>query len=77
MQEEKVYYIASEHIACTSYMKFVMMEFILTTDKKVNIVILGKTVHDLLHDEGHNFSNTTLQQHNDHEQYQFGNRGNA
>ena len=70
-QEEKVSYIAWEHIAYDSHMKFVMMEFILATDKKVNRFVFGKNVQDLLQ-EDHNLSNTTIMQYNKHEQYWFG-----
>ena len=74
-QEERVSYIAQEHIACIPYMKFVMMEFILTTDKKENREDFGKNEHDLLQ-EDHNLSNTNIQQTKSHEQYQFGIRWN-
>ena len=59
-QEERVsYMIAQEHIPCISYIKFVMMEFILTTDKKENIDDFGKNKHDLLQ-EDHNLAKTTI-----------------
>ena len=53
-----------------------MMEFILTTDKKEKRDNFGKNEYDLLK-EDHNLAKTTIQQHNNHEQYQFGNRGNT
>ena len=52
------------------------MEFILTTDKKENRDGFGKNEHDLVQEYHHNLAKTTIQQQNNHEQYQFGIRCN-